>query len=263
MRHSIIIPHRNRNRYLKWCLWSIDHSCRATGITDYEIIVVDNLSAVRPEPEYECRVVECWDKSKLFNKPRCLNLGIAMARGETLTFLDADAIVGRMFLDTGYHCSPDRPRICYRVRKLPNSVISLLDASPVDLEAIMRNRFSQYDSFELAHEGHNLPGMHDTEGLPFGNSQFSIHRDYLGDLRFDERFAGRGFEDLWFIREIWRRDPEHYQATMVTDADHAMFHVMQTKEEHEADDWNPGGKQGDVNRRMYLEWMEQKGSVSQ
>ena len=40
-----------------------------------------------------------------------------------------------------------------------------------------------------------------------GNSQFSIRRDKLGDLKFDERYIGRGHEDIAFNRAIAEQQP--------------------------------------------------------
>jgi hypothetical protein len=65
-------------------------------------------------------------------------------------------------------------------------------------------------------------------GLTFGNSQFSMCRDVLGDLRYNEAFVGRGYEDLWFIRETWKRAPASYRAEIITDADHGLLHVQNT-----------------------------------
>jgi glycosyltransferase involved in cell wall biosynthesis len=229
--HSIIIPHRNRNRYLDVCLWSLRQSAATTGISDYEIVVVDNGSDCPPVPHDEHVVVVSVKRpSEWFNKPLCLNLGIEHSRGEILTFLDADAIVGKSFLEgISQLADPTLTRLCYRVRYVPSTDF-FADCPCLNTESVWSaafdDHFARYDSHQRAFEGYDDP-EHNANGgsIVFGNSQFSIARPVLGDLRFNETFDGRGFEDLWLIREIWRQYGDHYRAAILTDPDHALLHM--------------------------------------
>ena len=49
--HSIIIPHRDYNRYLPHCIWSIERSAKFCGVEDYEVVVVDQKSRIPPRLE--------------------------------------------------------------------------------------------------------------------------------------------------------------------------------------------------------------------
>lgn len=255
MMHSIIIPHRNRNRYLTQCIWSILRSAEYLDVHDFEIVVVDNLSDELPESKYPVRIVRCWDKGKLYNKPKSLNLGIEAARGEILSFLDADAIVGKCWLMNAYRLRSDstQTKLCYRVRYLPNSALEELEAG----NAPVSRWFSDYDAtsgtddkYRRGHEGYIIPGLNGESGTVFGNSQFSMLRDVLGDMRFNEEFAGRGFEDLWLIREVYERDPTRYKAQIVTEPDYALFHIENTMPERNTAEWGIG--QYETNKLRYF-----------
>lgn len=221
--NSIIIPHRNRNQYLDVCLWSIALSAKHCGISDYEVVVIDNGSNALPKPADTHVVVVAVNRpTPWFNKPLCLNLGIEHSRGDVLTFLDADAIVGKSFLEgISELADPTLTRLCYRVRYVYYDDICRM-FMPDSCDRLFRD----YDSLQRAFEGYGDPERNADGGEPvFGNSQFSITRHLLGDLRFNERFDGRGFEDLWLIREIWRRYGSTYKGKILTDPDHALIHV--------------------------------------
>lgn len=228
--NSIIIPHRNRHKYLDVCLWSIARSAEHCGVDDYEVVVVDNGSGFPPQPDDDRTVVVAVNRpTPWFNKPLCLNLGIRHASGDVLTFLDADAIVGQSFLEgISALADPSLTRLCYRVR-----YVSYDRICEMFLADSCESLFREYDSFQRAFEGYDDPENNaDGGSVVFGNSQFSVRRETLGDLRFNEDFDGRGFEDLWLIRELWRRDGDAYRAKILTDPDHALLHI---KHGYEAD----------------------------
>ena len=234
MRHTIIIPHRDRPDHLRACLWSIRRSAEVTGRTDYEVHVVDDGEREYTWPVYE-RVRHTWSPGhgRPFNKSLLLNWGTEYSLGEFITFLDADAIVGPRWLECvpfGEHIT----RVCYRVRYItaPDTWTTAYDSCPLAFEA-----YGSPDSSPLggaAHQG-MARGEVDPDGpwkpdspddsLVFGNSQFTIRREALGDLRFDENFTGRGFEDLDMIWRIWLKHGRRYKGVIWTDADHAMFHL--------------------------------------
>jgi glycosyltransferase involved in cell wall biosynthesis len=243
--HSIIIPHRNRNRALEQTLWSIRRSASACGIGDYEIVVVDALSPQQPSLSGHERLVTNHIRSKVFNKSLALNIGIEQSAGDVLTFLDADMLVGEKWMRgvLNHLPVPSPPtRLCYRVRQLKASdqwdnqeVILRMLETAVDKGRLVQGWFDSYDGYVgkraryvKAFEAYGNPdeGNNPTRTEPvFGNSQFSIRRDVLGDLRFNDEMVGAGFEDLWMIRQIWDKYGLDYRGVILTDPDNALLHM--------------------------------------
>lgn len=263
---SIIIPHRNRHRDLELCLWSIERSACDVVSEHYEIIVVDSGSSPSITVPPNGRVIEDICPPALFNKPRCQNLGIEAAQGDVLSFLDADMLVGRHWVTHGAYVLGNDPRLtklCYRVRQLkldredlpararpstdgeanPGRVWAAMNGE-VDREHVVDRWFSHYERFtrcvetygSATGEGPDGKKVRPGEGMPFGNSQFSIRRDVLGDLRFDEAFAGAGFEDIWMNREIARRADE-YRSKIVTWPEGALLHICHERPMKEGSGW--------------------------
>ena len=246
MLHSIVIPHRSRNRVLNQCLLSIDGSRAHSGCDDYEVIVVDDSDQVPILPDVpNVSILSLMPPPDgVFNKPQLLNHGIGASNGDLLTFLDADMLVGRDWLSAapsrlGRRCEVDLngepPLTClfYRVRHLmvtevrernQDIVLHALEACSTTRE----NFFARYDEFTRAFEARGCPWCskpRHQEPL-FGNSQLSIRRDMLADLRFNEDFSGYGFEDLWFIRELWWRRGQRYRAEICTAPNESLLHIL-------------------------------------
>lgn len=262
---SVVIPHRNRNERLKWCLWSIARSAQASGVSpdDYEVIVADGRSDEMPGCPGRTRILIVEHAMpgrstpagfmRVFSKPRLLNKGIEAAEGDVFTFLDADAIVAEHWMlglrKFGERPSGERPtRLCYQVRYVPSEEWQLWE-SPLVLspsqQARCRGWFARWHHLQRAHEAYGDPESNGWGGEPiFGNSQFSIHRDDLGDLRFNEDFSGAGFEDLWMIREIWRRHGDAYRGEIMTGPTCAMLHVKNDRH-----DWVPDMPDGTEEER--------------
>ncbi len=229
---SIIIPCRHRWRNAALCSWSIDRSAEVCGIDDYEIIVVYNgpcslLGDFCGEARH--RLVQEHSEMPVLNKPCLHNLGIKVSRGDVLTFLDADALVGRRWMENVARLNdPTLTKLCYRVRSLPEDYGDMLFTTHTRA-ALLDAWFARYDHWKQLHEGYGLPERnHYGPGVCFGNSHFSIRRDTLerlGNLRYNEEYIGRGHEDLWMIRELWKRNPDNYHAEIVTDSDHAVFNI--------------------------------------
>lgn len=274
---SIILPHRNRPERLGRCISSIILSAYASGIEDYEIIVSDQhsepetLKRLRnnaegagfvfladPDPPF---LVET--PVEVFNKPRAINRGIEAARGDVLTFLDCDAVVGEQFLTGGQwlasEAGKDVTRLCYRVRYVESEIITVM---PHKWARQYEELFCRYEDYPRAHEGWMSPEINavgewyeeyvrtDQSDKPngplFGNSQFSIRRDVLGDVRCDELFVGAGWEDLDFIMAIWRQTGKRYRGVLRRFADDAMFHVRNVRD----DAWG-NGELNEKNRLRY------------
>jgi glycosyltransferase involved in cell wall biosynthesis len=273
--HSIIIPHRDFNRYLGHCLFSIERSAEVCGVHDYEVVVVDQGSRESPLLGHRCipgvraRLIQ-QARSQYFNKPRAQNAGIKAARGDVLSFLDADTLVGHRWMENIRASTRLGPRaltkICYRVRYLPEISLRELDSaadpfSPArryrpGLAGVMEAYCDYCDTLPIAFEGYGEAHTDRTQTEArqpvFGNSQFSIKRTVLGGLRFDEEFQGRGYEDIWMNREIWRHYGDDYRAGIVTDPEHALLHIKNpypsTPEALEL--WGPG-KQNGANMARY------------
>lgn len=240
MLHSIIIPNRKRDANLRICLASLRLSAQTVGIADddWEVVVATDCATM---PELTCpgRIAYVARPEGPFNKPLLLNAGIAASTGTVLTFMDADAIVGLRFMENPAALG-DLTKFCYRVRRLSHAASDSIRDS-ADTEDAIRKAFSRYESFPPAHEGYGTPdrnGGRNPTGPVFGNSHFSIRRSVLGDLRFDETFCGRGFEDIHFNLLLWKQHFDTYNARMVTDADHAVLNLANPA--NVAEDWGPG-----------------------
>ena len=251
MLHSIIIPHRAREAHLKLCLRSIALSAQATHETDYEVVVVDDAPPHVQVSEPNTRVVGLPLRHP-FNKPRALNVGIETSSGRYITFLDADAIVGPMFLRAWQRLerTPALTKLCYRVVKIDEQeVVALGDATdPAPLFAL----FEGYADRKWAKEAHGLPHSFSSKSKReplFGHSQFCISRERLGDLRFHEKYAGRGWEDIQFNFALWKHYGPDYLAAIETSGLYSMFHIdhpIKNNYDWGSNTWNR------VNRNRYM-----------
>ena len=258
MKHSILIPHRNRDRQLELCLWSIHRSAIECGVKEYEVVAADsgqNGVCVDGWASGWYRVIPDPVPPAVFNKPRCLNLAIDAARGEILTFLDADAIVGKRFMETvdAFDREPSLVRVNYRVRYLAEDDALGIEMA-ADKAAHVDSLFAHYDSFPHGWEayGHHHLNTWTDSVQPWGNSQFSICRKDLRGCRPDEAYAGRGQEDMDFNCQLEAAWGEAYRGVIFTDADHAMFHQ---RHEYEPE-WNDEGRKRLNNERYRAKRMK-------
>lgn len=245
--HSVIIAHRDRNVHLEWCLQSIRKSAIRCGDNPWEAIVVDGGSEVVPSEQENVRVIQTTADTP-FNKSRLLNIGIDNARGDLITFLDADAIVCPGFMaaarDEITKHPGDLTKVAYRVRY-------------VSEEACNSKEFvaTRWDECEIGFEGYEKPHRQRPRFTSrilnpvFGNSQQSILRSVLGDIRYDEEYVGRGFEDLDFNAHLWYRYGPAYRAKIIKDEYRAMYHIK-----NGAFDGHWGSRHCNLeNRRRYMD----------
>jgi glycosyltransferase involved in cell wall biosynthesis len=241
MFQSVLIPHRDRNKHLGLCLWALNRSARLLGISQWEAVVIDCGSRTLPQCHGpNIQVIQDRNAPKEFNKSRAYNLGIEAARGDVLTFLDADAVVGRQFMK-GMECLADSAldRCCYRVRYLPKEEAGRMEPMR-GRDAYVDRLFANYDDYRIGLEAYgsfhqDIRQHPKIGGEPWGNSQFSITRKNLGDIRYDEKI-GWGIEDVDMNMMLQAKFGPDYRALIFTDEKHAMFHL-----EHPTRPWNNNG----------------------
>ncbi|HOF17394.1 MAG TPA: glycosyltransferase [Phycisphaerae bacterium] len=263
--NTIVIPHRDRHAALARCVCSILWSALECGPpwTDpraWEILVIDNGSGREPYPyDYlvgsgRVRVVHDEREMPVFNKAALLNVGIDCG-GDVLTFLDADAIVGPRWIRAVEALDdPAVTLLAYRVRYLPpgtdlpdrDSWRALFD--PAEYERHPR----AYEAYGRAEYNPKVaPADPASIATVLGNSQFSLRRDMLralGNLRWDEAFVGRGWEDLDMLRRIRRAAGDAYRGAIRTDPASCLYHVRH--------DYRPDWRTPDAeraNRRRFFE----------
>jgi len=235
--NSIIIPHRDRHENLRQCVRSVEWSdARLAGLAvtvpAWEVLIVDNGSENRHAAEpfdvpARVRVIADERPMPIFAKCAMLNRGIAEARGEVLTFLDADAVVGPLWL-AGIVAldDPAVTLLAYRVRYLPPRTRIAGEAQWLALfdEGVYARAPRAYEAYgEVRNNPKVAPA--DPAGSVIGNSQFSIRREALGGLRWDERYVGRGWEDLDMLRRIVEHFGPRYRGAIRTEAAFSLYHV--------------------------------------
>ncbi len=257
--HSIIIAHRNRNRNLEFCLWSLAHSNHRCGISDYEILVVDGGSLEVPAKRSHVRILEEPLPPTLFNKSRLLNRGIEEARGDILSFLDADIIVGPCWLANVKKLDdPKLIRLCYRYRWIQEDDLYAIEDLTTRAEVLdewfrhyndrhyTRRFFRRAECYYRA--DHSIPEGREPSPVGshvFGASQFSIRREDLGDLRYaEDELPLLAWEDIDMNDQIACKFGDRYFCEIVTDGPHALLDIQSVR--------GPDGKdEGNTQQEIY------------
>lgn len=190
---SVIIPVRNRQEHLRLCLESIFQQTLPPSL--YEVIVVDDGSQ-----DATAEVAESFQTETIRISNRgpgaARNVGIEAAKGDILVFLDADILVAKDYL--------------YQIQqsfRLTNSLLLLgarrhlpqghQDAESGGYSLDSREKLLRKYSFCLSHL--NCPWS-----LAY-TCNFSVTKNFLGELRFDESFAGWGLEDIDFAYRLYKQ----------------------------------------------------------
>lgn len=271
MLHSIVIPHRNRSRALRLTIWSINNAAKLLPDgAAYEIIVSHAGHGESPTGANVIYTVD-HDHPRVFNKPRLLNRGTNAASGDLLTFLDADMIVGPKWLqaahDRMFQQSNPPTRLCHRVRQfVPDYHVPVgmtqeeyglahWEACRTNAEkaAELAATVAKCSSYAIAAEAYGLPEWTNRPAARqpvFGNSQWSILRDVLGNLRHDEAYAGAGFEDIDMIDTIYRTVPD-YRGELLVDPEACLYHLCHERKQVEGDDWRDPAQNRRNEQRYY------------
>jgi len=256
MNYSIIIPHRNRLFHLQLCVYSLLRSARGCDVDDkeFEILIVENGSTYAPLlTGGAVRVINDIRPMVTFNKPKLQNRGIEEAEGDVLAFVDADAIVGPKWFETlkWLPQSPGTTKVCYEVRMMPSCISRQAGCCNSDVMEYAERVFYNPGAWTTHKKGFDArvhPDMPESQWgqfqcpadniLPhFGNSQFSITREKLGDLRFNEEYEGAGYEDIWMNREIWRKYGLEYRTIEATEPAYNMLHLAHPRDEKNMPGW--------------------------
>ena len=194
-----------------------------------------------------------------FNKCHALNEGIEAARGDLISFLDVDTIVGPRWFEGACYLSQIKflTRLCYRVRFLNTADVDWFAQSD-DWTKPHDQALAQYENLPLAFEAYyevtrdwrseKPPFPPITGPHVFGNSQFTLRRKDLGNLRFDaENFPRAGHEDLDFIRRFAAKMGDRYQAHIFTAPEYALLHFSTPHPREEG--W--GGHESEQEKRFH------------
>jgi len=208
---------------LKSCILSINCAFRLAENDEYEIVVMCG-NDIGPQID-SVRYVESVPPQKTFNKPALLNQGIKVSRGNTISFLDADVMVGVDFSQTLKALDqPSLTKVCYRLRYLP------AHKTPADHQSCrnVEMAFDNYEAMPLRIESYGQPHLTYYKPAPaglaiFGNSQFSITRKNLGDVRYRETCENGRASDLVFNLDLAVSHGEKYKARIFTDAAHSLL----------------------------------------
>lgn len=187
MKISVIVPTYRPGSYLRECLDSLvkqsfDHSC-------YEVIVVLNGE----KQVYEDKILEYIKGHKDVNfnylysstpgVSKARNLGLDAAKGEYIAFIDDDDYISQNYLEELYkHAGNNIIPVC--------RPLSFVDGTSV------YEKYAITKDFDRFHQDGRLP-FYIPKRFFNGPVYKLIHRDVIGNRRFDERF--KNGEDSLFM----------------------------------------------------------------
>jgi GT2 family glycosyltransferase len=208
---TIIVPTYENWPLLYRTLASVLFDARRTGVP-WQVIVVDNDSGpglvdrvqalARPGEDVEA-IRRTGLGGRHFQPGAARNLGIQHAAFDCLVFLDADCVPSRGLLRRFYELSSAQPGSVFIGHRV------FVDAVGLDPDQVARDRrligvaprvASQANYGEV--EDRRLGELRrlDSHIRPYDclfGCNFALHRDALGDLRFDPIYDGHwGYEDI-------------------------------------------------------------------
>lgn len=180
----MVIPTYNRCEDLRECL----HSIFDLQIKPYEVIVVDsnsNDATGKLKDLFPIKLVSLKER----NRQRARNLGISMARGDIVAFLDDDVVVCKEWLD-----EIAKPYAEENVGGVGGRVIPY-DASESYVETRKHDVGKVFDN-GLVLGNFDIPSQGLVEVDSFIGCNMSFKRDLLLKIGgFDENFIGTGYRD--------------------------------------------------------------------
>lgn len=193
---SIIIPVYNREEHLRLCLEAL--SQQNIPSEEYEIIVIDDGSqdgSAAVADKFGAKTFRTSNRGPAAAR----NIGIENAGGDILIFLDSDILVSRDYLQEvrERHSRTNSLLLLGARRHLPEGITNPSEA-PVSLDS--REKLLRRYSYCLTHM--NCPWS-----VAY-TCNFSISRNFLGNIRFDESYAGWGLEDIDFAYELYKQGAE-------------------------------------------------------
>ena len=199
-------------------------------------------------------------------KAKALNTGLDCSNGDVLVFLDADSLVNGFSLATlDFLLRPRKTGLKFKdakkkkMKRMP--MVSTKAAYRVKYispdQVVIGNQLELWNTSPMAFEGIYKADtdMREYIGEPpidrrlhFGNSQFAVTRERMGNLRWDENYIGRGFEDIDMNARMSFYHGSEYRCQLITTWFSSIFHIKTPMTKEYA-----GGRWNDRNRRRYYE----------
>lgn len=205
---SIIVPVYNTENYLKDCIESILQQ----SYKNIEIILV-NDGSTDSSPKI------CNDYSNMDNRIFVLhkensgvsaarNSGIAVSRGEWITFIDSDDIVSENYIQTlanmlkDNKCLPCVGTATFR-EKIPNEPLNSTTAREI-------HSFKEYLNY---HNGYPVAALYNSEIIKDNNLQFDMSMDYVEDVLWNSIYFYYIDKAIFLSEKIYYYRKHNFSAT--------------------------------------------------
>lgn len=193
---SIIIPVYNRQEHLNLCLKSLTN--QSISSSEYEIIVINDGSqdaSAEVAKSYGAKTITISNKGPAAAR----NIGIAEARGDIIIFLDADILVANNYLErVRERHSRSNSLLLLGARRHLGEGVTNPNKDAINLDS--REKLLRRYSFCLSHL--NCPWS-----VAY-TCNFSVSRNFLGNIKFDEEYVGWGIEDIDFAYNLYKQGAE-------------------------------------------------------
>ncbi len=210
---SIIIPHyKNNDSYLAECIASILQQT----FSDFEVLLVDNTKGPRSMlaeelAKRDTRIIYIYREG--IGKCGARNLGIELAKGDYVCFVDSDDFIDPSYLEN----------LLKALIPNPNVSIAIGEGDCVDEKGAFVRSFS-YGTGEISIV-ESTPAFAFSSAGKIGPWEHLIRRKAIGNLRFDETI--NTMEDRLFFLELYLCQKfvafvhlplYHYRATPFSDS---------------------------------------------
>ena len=142
---SIIIPVYNDPEGLEACLKGI--SSQSSHLPQTEVIVVDNASSLSPKKIVDTYSFASYAYEEKPGSYAARNMGVSIAKGKYLVFLDADCIPEHNWLKSGIECLQSENSIL-----IGGNILFILSKKPTTIELYQYIvGFQQKENIEIKH----------------------------------------------------------------------------------------------------------------